>query len=485
MSKLTLKIEALAQKGLKSTIFSGERQLGRPTTISPAMAADVRELGQRFRGLFEGTIPLVRSENLRQFGQRLRDVFFTPVWEKCERSSGRLLIVSADREMLTLPWELIELNEGTPLGCDTAWSLRRTSVESFVPPVALIRGPLRVLFMTACPVDQELAEIEREEDIVLEATAHADLRIHFAERGSIDELAALVTKHRPHLVHLSGQCGMDDQESAIFAFEDERGRTDWQKPKDLYAKVLRDKSVRCLLLNARWSPSDSIVAFCQALLDCRTPYAIGWPLSPADERASGFLRTFYGEAAKGTSITNVVALARNSLREAGKFVGPRGEVQDPVFALPQVYCSVESGELFDSSRRADSPEFDQVPEDGHQHALLGSIPVLRFGFIDRRREYQRLLRALREGDATVGAITGIQGVGKSVLATKVATRLQQAGFEVVTVSTKEGPIPSANARNRSSFGRCVCATAQSGHVHTLESARNDTEATITDHDARA
>ena len=54
-------------------------------------------------------------------------------------------------------------------------------------------------------------------------------------------------------------------------------------------------------------------------------------------------------------------------------------------------------------------------------------------FVDRRRDLQRLLPALREGGAQALIITGPDGVGKSALAAHLARLLAPAGYSVLPI----------------------------------------------------
>ena len=65
-------------------------------------------------------------------------------------------------------------------------------------------------------------------------------------------------------------------------------------------------------------------------------------------------------------------------------------------------------------------------------------------FVDRRRDLQRLLPALREGGAQALIITGPDGVGKSALAARLARLLAPAGYSILPIySSPHNRISSA------------------------------------------
>ena len=140
--------------------------------------------------------------------------------------------------------------------------------------------------------------------------------------------------------------------------------------------------------------------------------------------------------------------------------GRIGQVQDATFALLQVYSSAAAGAVFDPKA---APEPYAGPRT--EYVLLGDgIKGLREGFVGRRRERQRLVPALRDGDTTFAVITGIGGAGKSTLATRAANRLESAGFRVVPVRAEEaaGPLEAGRATLTRLIGALDDAFIQAG-----------------------
>ncbi len=346
-----------------------------------------------------------------------------------------LIIRSADRRVLNLPWELVELAADLPVGCDAAWSLRRSPVAKLSPAGGPLRpGPLRILFLAAAPVDQAQLDYEHEEDAMLRATARLPgVAVQFAELGSFDELIDLVAEARPHVVHLSGHGQMSRDGQGTFAFEDERGGTDPRTAAEIVARVFRGSPVQCVFFNGCQTSQADAAGLCQALTGAGVPLAVGWSASVADDRATDFTEEFYRRLVRGELVYSAAAHARELVRGKGRI----DQFQDATFAMLQVYSSSSTGAVFDP--RA-TPEPYAGPRT--EHVLLGDgIKGLREGFVGRRRERQRLIPALRDGDTTFAVLTGIGGAGKSTLATRAANRLQSAGFEVVPVRVEEGRGP--------------------------------------------
>src|SRR5438552_2850994 len=75
--------------------------------------------------------------------------------------------------------------------------------------------------------DQVELDFEREEDLLLSALGRTGRRVVFdsGDLGSFEELGDRINEFRPHIVHLTGH-GVTRDETAYFAFEDERGDSD-------------------------------------------------------------------------------------------------------------------------------------------------------------------------------------------------------------------------------------------------------------------
>jgi hypothetical protein len=179
-----------------------------------------------------------------------------------------------------------------------------------------------------------------------------------------------------------------------------------------------------------------------ALVGAGVPLALGWSASVADDMATEFTESFYRRLIRGEPVAVAAAHARNAIRRRGTSARGGWNLQDATFALPQVYTSVSGGELYD---RTAPPIAYAGPRT--EYTLLGDgIKGLRQGYVGRRREGQRLVPALRDGDVTLAVITGLGGAGKSTLATRAANRLDAAGVRVVPVRAVAGDHPADGAR---------------------------------------
>ena len=155
-----------------------------------------------------------------------------------------------------------------------------------------------------------------------------------------------------------------------------------------------------------------------------------------DDRATHFTAEFYRRLVRNEPTPAAAAHARETIRRMGMVGQGEAQFQDATFALPRLY-GTESAALFDPSAR----EIYAGPRT--VYALLGDgIKGLHSGYVGRRREVQRLVPALRQGETTFAVITGIGGTGKSTLATRAANRLQAVGYGVIPVQVKARLTPT-------------------------------------------
>jgi tetratricopeptide (TPR) repeat protein len=419
---------------------------GEAIFIAGTKANAVLDVGSKFVDLFgvgRGR-PMADPDDLRAMGRTLFDTWLAPAQDRfnlaLEAPGPRELILRTDDPaLLGAPWELIELSPDLPIGCDAGWSLRRVSLGQADVSAGPVRpGPLRLLVLTAAPIDQDQLDYEREEDLMLRASADVkgEIVTHFAETGGIDELAALVAECRPHVVHLSGHGDVDAQGRGVFAFEDDRGRTDMHTAKEIASRVFRGKEVRLAFINGCRTSQAAVSGLCRGLVAAGIPSALGWAARVVDDRATDFIAEFYRRLVRNDPTPVAAAHARDTIRRSG--VIGRGEYkdQDATFALPHLYA-IESSAPFDASKR------EAYAGPRTVHALLGDgIKGLKSGYVGRRRQVQRLLPALRQGETTFAVITCIGGSGKSTLATRAANRLQAVGYGVIPVKVSPRSSPA-------------------------------------------
>ncbi len=432
--------------------------LGDDTPFGPKFLCDdsalrrLKEVRLAFQSLFERNgRPLVEAENLRAMGTVLYDTFFQPGASARTAANGTgpnlLLLRAAAPAFLNLPWELVWLpGASVPLGCDPAWAVLRvpvlTTTNATAPPDP---GPLRLLFLAAAPEGPVPLDYEREEEALLNATARLDRNVvilPFAETGGIGELADLVTRHRPQVVHLTGHGVTDAEGTGWFVFEDERGRSAPEAAGQIVSRVFRGSAVRCVVLNGCQTGQAAAAGLAGQLVTNGTPLVLGWGASVLDDTATNFNAAFYRFLAAGDRVPAATAKARLEVWNTRRTKHGEHELWDATFALPWLFSCGPDADLID---RAVPPQHYEGPKT-ERMILDDDIKGLREGFVGRRREQQRLIPPLLDGCRTVAVLTGIGGMGKSTLATRVAGRLREAGFEISGIKASRGTNPAEAGR---------------------------------------
>jgi tetratricopeptide (TPR) repeat protein len=431
--------------------FQDGKLLASEFTLDGSSLRVLDEVRIAYQNLFSGhSLPFAKPEAIKALGAALYDLFFRPAESALSSLAAgphTLLLHSQDWSFFNLPWELIHLpGSNLPLGCDPNWSLLRVSCSlsgSTLPPPD--SGPLRLLFLAAAPEGDVPLDYEREEEVMLEATAHLVRNVvvlPFAETGGIDELADLVRRHRPHVVHLSGHGTVDPKGVAWFAFEDERGRSDPQPADEIANRVFRGSAVRCVVLNACRSGQAAAVGLAGRLVSAGIPAIVGWGAPVIDETATRFVGNFYRFLAAGERLAVAVARAREDIWRGCRRTTGQHESWDATFALPRVFVSTLNLDLIDWSAPPSKYEGPKT-----EMMLLGDeIKGLKEGFVGRRRDQQHLIPSLRDGASTVAVLTGLGGMGKSTLATRAASRLREAGFEVTGIKVLRAGTPAETGR---------------------------------------
>ncbi len=404
-----------------------------------ALLDDARGHGELFEG---GRRPITTPDQLANWGRRLHEVWFArKVPAPAGAGSHELWIESADASVLNLPWELVELSPNLPVGCDAAWSLRRTLPGHLAPqPGPLRPGPIRVLVLSAAPTDEGQLDYEREEELILQATSLLPQRtiVHFAETGTFEELGKLVSQVEPHIVHLSGHGIVAGDGKGYFAFEDDRGHTDAHEIEDLVAQVFKGSSVRLVFFNGCQTSQAKVAGLCQGAIRAGVPLAMGWSQSVGDGVATAFAKEFYERLARRETIPQAMSHASLAIRRSGQ-LRVNGQVfQDATYSLARLYASDPSGLLYDHA----APQANYDGPAVVYEQLGEGIKGLREGYIGRRREAQRLIPQLRSGETTLAVLTGIGGMGKSTLATRAANRLKGDAFVIVPVKAAPGATPA-------------------------------------------
>lgn len=456
---ITLAIKESAGGGsFASHLYVDEEPVATNRTLSPADTQVQRELSDDYLSLFEQPqIPLVEEESLRTTGTQLFETWLDDDWRGVEDelspTAHRRFVVASDvPAVLNLPWSLLQLpGKDEPIGLDPTSSLRlHPAAERLAESHDERRpGPLRVLYSACAPRDAGELGWENEESRLLQTLTQPGQDVeHFGcDLGAFDELQDRVREYRPHVVHLTGHGVVDDGE-AYFAFEDQEGYADTRAGDQIVNDALAGRGVQCVFVSGcetgQAPELEAINGLCQSLVTSGVPLAVGWAASILDDVATVFGNTFYAELSAGESVDRAVVQARRDARQLCRERVEEDGVIDPSWTLPVLYTATTQADLFDPSQHEEPPK-----PSVEQNPLPGMTEGHADYFIGRRREQQRLLPDLRSGNLNTVLLTGLGGVGKSTLATRLARALEKDGFTPIAVpSTDDNPLTAGRLIDR-------------------------------------
>jgi len=380
-------------------------------TLNPVQTRQVQEMASMYFSLLQGAGQAAAKSYL----SILRDGLFHLFLESSGQDllakilpGARLTIASQIPEVLQLPWELLPLSR-QPGGSDEGSIIRlpRTANGLIASSTSLMPGPLRVLFLAAEPLD-----FEEEEQSIQKVAEGLDMTLSICESGTWEELKGRAGSFRPHLVHLAGQGKMSGG-SAAFSMQGPAGGADLRSAEEL-AEALKDGGLAGIILSSRQSDAPAALhLLCRKLVES-IPLAVTWNAPTA---AAGPL---YRSLAAGQSMDEALLSVRREISAA--------PAPAPV-PVPALYSIYDLPGIFDPQKRTAAPA-TLAPE-------LPALPGLTEGraecFVDRRRDLQLLIPALREGGAQALIITGQDGVGKSALAVHLARLLEPAGYSILPI----------------------------------------------------
>jgi tetratricopeptide (TPR) repeat protein len=391
-------------------------------TLNPVQTQQVLETASQYFSLLQGTGPARAKSYLPILQDGLFHLFLESSGQDFAAMilpDARLTIASPIPEVLQLPWELLHLSRQS--GGNESFGIIRLPKAAdglIASSTSLTPGPLRVLFLAAEPLD-----FEEEEQSIQKVAEGLDMTLTISESGTWEELLDKVKTFQPHLVHLVGQgkmsCG-----SAAFSMQGPAGRADLRFAEGM-AAALKDSGLVGIILSGRQSePPLALHLLCQRLAES-IPLAVVW------DAPTAATKPLYRALVAGQSMDEALLSVRREI--AAAFATSNVPV-----SVPALYSIYDLPKIYDPQKRATS-----VPLAPELLALPGLTEGRAECFVDRRRDLQRLLPALREGGMQTLIITGPDGVGKSTLAAHLA-RLLEPGYSILPIySSPHNRITSA------------------------------------------
>lgn len=216
------------------------------------------------------------------------------------------------------------------------WAL---PVDAPTPPTPSARGPVKLLFLAASPVDADQVRFGPEWEDIQKSIAAPNLAvpIHAVARLSVRPTALLdaVTEEKPSILHFSGHCEGDGR----MALENARGQV-VHFPAEHLCRVIRAvrplSPVRLICLNA------CCTSRAANLLVPEVECVVGSPYRVPDDLAVVFSRRFYFSLARGLPVSGALDLG---LLDVEQYCNEHPEITDYVRGLKDGNRRVQLREL--------------------------------------------------------------------------------------------------------------------------------------------
>ena len=381
-------------------------------------------------------LPKTPLEDLESYGEQLFNTLFpagSPARSALDGDAGTpILLVCRDEDLEQVPWEYARGKEDF-LVCLRPF-LRGLPREKRQPDPDLTGVRLHITAVPSNPIAESIpplniaGEWQRLEESVEELEHHITLeRLHPPTLRNLRERVG----HAQHRVlHFMGHGGRGPQGNYL-VFETTNAAPDAVTARDLQFQVGNSVYLACLMACVSAEPGPTPLSnIAHALVSAGVPFAMGMRFVIPDAAAIAFSRLFYGELARGSSVSEAVFQARRELlrqqTESAWLVG-----------VPVLYTSLTHSDT------------SFAPVEGQVQILapvldpdLGlALPQARGAFRGRVRE------ALSLGDWMTGAtpeqvmtVHGGGGQGKTALAREAVERFGHAFPGGVFAISLENPI---------------------------------------------
>ena len=364
-----------------------------------------------------------------------------------------LAIAGEDDAIINLPFEMAlphlfpaDLGAGANYLATAHFGLVRTKTPSLgrfeMQGKAGNAAPLKMLFITALPENlgegSKMLQIEEEQTRLiraigaLEATGDKKPKIviEFLENASLAELDKALTARHHDMVHISGHGGFNpNDKKGVLYFENEEGDEAKITGAQLGKVLEKHGCVKLLVLSAcETAIAGAEGGVVEQAAEYGVPTIVAMRFAVTDEGAKVFTTALYTHLAKGDSVTQAVAYAREALHDwvASRRQNAPNSIHIAEWFTPVVYQNQYVAGLIDAREPYLLPD-NFYPQSSflktRQSRLIGE------GFIGRKGYLIRMRQAFRAGKHVT--LQGLGGLGKTTLAEAFAHNYDNHSHEVV------------------------------------------------------
>jgi hypothetical protein len=337
-------------------------------------------------------------------------------------------------EIAALPWEFLHDGEDF-LVTKRDLLISRLPAEVRRRKFKPLETTLRMLVVVSSPSDPKIAPLntELEQEVILEAADRLQqenkMEVDFSEDATYDTVQGYLIDKVYHIFHFTGHGSYHDGKGHLI-FEKEDG-TAREIDNRAVADLLAGRGVRLVVLSAcqsgKASNKEAYGDLASILSKEGIPAVVAMQYSIFDLSATNFASAFYRPLASGKPIDLALAEARVAMKNAEKSNGV--DFATPLLYLADPDC-LNLGEI-----RPETSEIVTRPE------MLGELQVMKKGFVGRERELRLLQKAFSSDVKRAAIIYGFGGIGKTVLATRLALRMNKYFAGVFGMKCKKTTTP--------------------------------------------
>ncbi|MFA4935256.1 MAG: tetratricopeptide repeat protein, partial [Candidatus Methanoperedens sp.] len=348
---------------------------------------------------------------------------FKNCFEDAQKSGAGIRIClrfdESAQEIAALPWEF--LHDGK----DFFVTNRNTLISRLPSDINKVKSSplesiLRMLVVISSPNDPRVAPLntELEQEVILEAVDKLQrehkMEVDFTEDATFETIEGYLNEKDYHIVHFTGHGTFNDEKNKgylILETEDGKAR---EMDNGAISDLLAGRNVRLVVLSAcqsgKTSNKEAYADLASHLARKNIPAVVAMQYSILDLSATKFASIFY-QALINKPVDLALTEARIVMKNAERSNGVD-------FATPVLYLS-DPDCLSVSKIKPEAPEIFNKP------TMLGEVAVMKKGFVGRRRELRLLQKDFMSDIKRAAIIYGFGGLGKTVLATRLALRMNQ------------------------------------------------------------
>jgi len=337
-------------------------------------------------------------------------------------------------DLMALPWEFMHD------GQDFLVAGKNTLISRMPPKTRRLQSKplesiLRMLVVVSAPDDPSCSPLnsELERERILEAVdrLYVDHKIDvdFTEDATFETIQSYLTEKDYHIVHFTGHGRQTDgQGYLVLETDDDRAReVDIQTISDLFA----GRGIRLVVLSACQSSG-----LADRLVRNKVPAVVAMQYSVLDTSATVFASAFYQALANGRDLDLSLTEARLAMRNVKE--GNKVDFATPVLYMLDPHC-LDIGQI-----KPSEPDLFIKP------TMLGDVPMMKKGFVGRQKELRLIQKGFTSDIKRAAIIYGFGGIGKTVLATRLAQRMDHYfdgifGFKCQPQTRQEDLLNSLNA----------------------------------------